>query len=282
MQVKMRHDPHFVEELTVRDQEPIGKMMALSAIDPDPNQPRSNIGSLEDLAASIREKGVLEPILVRPSRFGGGGAKPYLIISGERRFLAAIEAGLLQVPVIEMDVTEEEALEIALIENLHRKDLTPFEESEAYQALGERFNYTHEQIASAVGRSRTLVTESLALLQISPRVRDAANALDISSKSVLLGVLKATDDPQEMIELLERVAERGLTRDDLRDRVRTTAGGRSRGKARKKPYTFKFRAPDKTYNLSLTFRKTTVDRDDLIAALEQTLCELRAAEASDS
>ncbi len=83
----------------------------------------------------------------------------YRIISGERRFRASQEAGLYEVPVIEMDVSEQEALEIALIENLQRKDLTPFEEAEGYRLLAERHEYTHEEIASAVGKSRTVITE---------------------------------------------------------------------------------------------------------------------------
>lgn len=281
MQVKMRHEPHFVEELTVRHAEPVGKMVPLSAIEPDPNQPRSNMGDLDDLARSIRDKGVLEPILVRPLDGPGGdraaGSKvSYRIISGERRYHGAQKAGLYEVPVIEMDVGEDEALEIALVENLQRKDLTPFEECEGYRALGERFDYTHERIAEAVGKSRTVITESLSLLQMSPRVRDVVNALEITSKSVLLEVMKSTRTDDEAIELLERVAALGLSRDDLRRRARQR-GPRSRGSERKKPYVFKFRAPDKTYNLSLSFRKSTVEREDLIAALEQILGELRSA-----
>ncbi len=287
LQVRMRHDPHFVEELSIRDSPPVGKIIPMSAIEPDPHQARSNMGSLDDLTASIREKGVLEPILVRLISSGEGDRNdtPYRIISGERRFHAAEQAGLFEVPVIEMDVSEEEALEIALIENLHRKDLTPFEESTGYQALGKRFNYTHEQIARAVGRSRTVITETLSLLQMSPRVQDVANALGISSKSILLQVLKATDDESEMIELLERVAERGLTRDDLRQSASHRVAGDLRStskKGRRKPYVFKFRAPDKTFNLSLSFRKSAVDRQDLIAALEQILGQIRAAQAKNS
>jgi ParB family chromosome partitioning protein len=279
----MRHDPHFVEELTVRDSDPVGRMMPLSEIEPDPGQPRTNMGNLEDLAASIRDKGVLEPILVRPLHSGQGDHKPYRIISGERRYHAAAQAGLFEVPVIEMEVSEQEALEIALVENLQRKDLTPFEESEGYQALGERFDYTHEQIAKAVGKSRSMVTESLLLLQMTPRVRDTANALGVTSKSVLLEVLKSTDDENAMIQTLEQVAERGLTREDLRRAAVPAAKSTAKhAKPRRKPYTFKFRAPDKTFNLSLSFRKTAVDRDDLIGALEHILADLRAAERQDS
>lgn len=274
MRVKMRHDTHFVEELTARNETPVGKMVPLSAIEPDPHQPRSTMGDLDELVASIREKGVLEPILVRPrpGEDDGPSGVLYRIISGERRYRAAQEAGLYEVPAIEMDVSDEEALEIALIENLQRKDLTPFEEAEGYRLLAERHSYTHEEIADAVGKSRTVVTESLSLLQMPPRVRDTVQALGISSKSLLLEVLKAGEE-SEMIELLEEVARRGLNRDDLRQRLRKGDKGSRSG--RRKPYVFRFRSPDKSYSLSMTFRQSEVDQDDLIRALEQILLDLR-------
>src|SRR5436309_386604 len=274
----MRHDTHFVEELTARHETPVGKMAPLSTIEPDPNQPRSAMGDLDELVASIREKGVLEPILVRPRPEAEDEAETapagilYRIISGERRYRAAQEAGLYEVPAIEMDVTDQEALEIALIENLQRKDLTPFEEAEGYRMLGEAHGYTHEEISEAVGKSRTVVTESLSLLQMPPRVRDTVQALGLTSKSLLLEVLKAGDE-EEMIDLLEEVARRGLNRDDLRQRLRRgDKGGRS---SRRKPYVFRFKAPDRTFSLSLSFRQSEVDQDDLIRALEQILADLR-------
>ena len=270
MRVKMRHDTHFVEELAARHETPVGRMMPLTSVEPDPDQPRTSMGDLSELVASIQEKGILEPILVRPlSEEEREGSVTHRIISGERRFQAAQEAGLFEVPAIEMDVSEEEALEIALIENLQRKDLTPFEEAEGYRALGDRHGYTHDQIATAVSKSRTTITESLALLKLPPRVRDAVVALGIQSKSILLAVRKQPDEAA-MIALLERVATEGLSRDDLR---KATSKARTGG--RRKPYTFKFRAPDKTFNLALSFRKSEVDRDDLISALEQILTDLR-------
>lgn len=269
--VRMRHGSHFVEELTTRNEEPVGKMALLASIEPNPDQPRSSMGDLAELVHSIREKGVLEPILVR--RSGGAGSSAYLIISGERRYRAAMEAGLVEIPVIEMDVGEEEALEIALIENLQRKDLTPFEEAEGYRALSERFAYTHEQISKAVGKSRTVVTESLALLQMSNRVRQAAQALGIHTKSTLLEVLKAESE-DEMIQILEEIDRRGLSRDDLRRQKRGEKGG----SPRRKPYIFNFRPPDKSFKLTLSFRQTEVTKSELIHTLAQILRELRESE----
>lgn len=278
LRVKMRHSAHFVDELAVRHEAPIGKMVPLSALQPNPGQPRSDVGDLGDLVQSIRDKGILEPILVRlddesPAEAPEGGEAPrYQIIAGERRYRAALEVGLYEVPVIELQVSADEALEIALIENLQRKDLTPFEEADGYRALGQLHGYTHDQIAKAVGKSRASITESLALLAIPDELRKAAEALGVQAKSALLEVAKS-GDPKRMRALLEKAAARGgLSRDDLRRAARD--GGKS---PRKQPFVFKFRAPDRRYALNLTFRQSTVEKNDLIQALEQILDDLRTS-----
>lgn len=283
LRVKMRHSSHFVDELAHRHETPVGRMLPLSSIEPHPNQPRSQVGDLAELVASIREKGVLEPLLVRPMPLPvekqATGASPtarqFRIIAGERRYRAALEAGLYEVPVVEMDVSEEEALEITLIENLQRKDLTPFEEAEGYRALAELHGYTQEEIARSVGRSRSLVAETLSLLAIPAELRAEAVALGIESRSTLLEVAK-TGDPARMRQLLERVGRAGWTRDDLRQAERGRRSGAAKRPARK-PFVFKFRAPDKTFQLQLSFRQSTVDREDLVRALEQILQEIRSA-----
>lgn len=274
--IKMRHRSHFVDELTTRDGPTVGRVVPLEDLETDPEQPRSDLGNLEELVESVRRKGVLEPILVRPNPdYEPGGAR-YRIISGERRFRAAIAAELAEVPIILMEVDDDEALEIGLIENLQRKDLTPFEEAEGYKALGERFAYTHEEIAEAMGKSRTVITESLSLLNLPAEIRQLADSLGVHSKSLLLEVGKL-DDPEEMRQAIEQAAEHRLNRDDLRRRTRKSR--KSSAKQRQaKPYVFRFRAPDKSYKLSLSFNSETVEREDLIDALEQTLFELRRAQ----
>ena len=278
--VHMRHDAHFVEDLTERQEDPVGRMVLLKEVEIDSGQPRSALGDLSELVRSIQDKGVLEPILVRPNpdQKASERSGAYRIISGERRYRAAKEAGLVEIPVIVMEVDENQALEIALVENLQRKDLTPFEEGEGYHRLAEIHGYTHEEISEAVGKSRSVVTESLSLLQMPARARDVAQELGVTTKSSLLAILKSTDDVDTMIALLEEVASKGLTRDDLRKVARTAAEKKSSRTARKRPYVFKFRAPDKTFNLSLSFRRSTVDRDDLIQALESILEQVRQGE----
>ena len=261
--VQMRHSNHFVEELAARNEPSIGRLVALDQVEPDPAQPRSDFDGLEELVHSVQDRGVLEPILVRPLGRSGGG--PYQIISGERRFRAATEAGLLEIPAIVMEVSDREALEIALVENLQRKDLTPFEEADGFAALAEQYEYTHEQIAKAVGKSRTVITESLSLLQLEPGARETARELRVLSKSTLLEVLRRSSGEEERVALLERIAADGLNRADLRAEARKLeevasdqASKPRKPGAQPKPYVFKFKAPDKKYQLNITFRQESV------------------------
>jgi len=186
VQAKMRHDAHFVDALAERFGATLGKYLPITEIETNPDQPRHNVGDLTELKASIESKGILEPILVRPTPGGR-----YQIISGERRFRAALEAGLAEIPAIEFDVPENEVLEIALVENLHRKDLTPFEEAEGFHSLIERHGYTHQRVAETVGKSRVGITESLSLLKIPPDLQEECRRADIEAKSVLLGIARA-------------------------------------------------------------------------------------------
>src|SRR5712691_866649 len=210
----MRHDLHFVEELTRRSGRHVGSMIPLELIEPNAEQPRTTLGNIEELAASIREKGVLEPILVRslePNR--------YQIISGERRFRAATLAGLDEIPAIELDVDDKETLEIALIENIQRKDLTPFEEAEGLYILQQKFGYTHERISQVIGKSRTTVTETLLINDIPDRIRAMCREAGIANKSILVQVARAGSE-EAMEQVVRAYAAGELSRDDLRKETR--------------------------------------------------------------
>jgi len=158
----MRHDAHYVETLASYSGAAVGRMIPVEKIRPNPDQPRKALGDLRELTDSIKQKGVLEPLLVRfvPRE------ETYYIISGERRYHAARGAGLREVPCIEKIADDAETLELALIENLQRKDLTPFEEAEGLHRLAEQFEYTHEDISKKIGRARSSVTETLSLRNI--------------------------------------------------------------------------------------------------------------------
>ena len=132
--LQMRHDSHYVEELSKPQPKSVGRMLQVDLIDPNPEQPRVEIGDLSELIESIKEKGVLEPLLVKPLQTGR-----WMIIAGERRWRAATIAGLKEVPCVELDVNEQGIAEIALIENLQRKDLTIWEEVEGLASLCLRF-----------------------------------------------------------------------------------------------------------------------------------------------
>jgi ParB family chromosome partitioning protein len=260
----MRHDRHYVEELSSRSGAPVGRMIPLDRLEPNPNQPRIEIGDLTDLINSIREKGVLEPLLVRPSEVGGR----FMIISGERRYRAAREAGLRELPCIEMDVDDRAVAEIALIENLQRKDLTAFEEADGLLVLVERYGYTHEEISKKIGKARSSVTESLAIASLPPDVRELCRRADIASKSLLLQVVRQTDK-ETMEAFVKRVHERGLTRDEARKE-------RSKKQTRQQPYVFRHQSPGREFTFELKFRRSAVEREELIQVLENILTLVRS------
>ena len=260
--LKMRHDRHYVEELSAPRGEAIGRMIGIDRLEPNPQQPRTELGNLEEMIASIKEKGVLEPLLVRPSQVGGR----YMIISGERRFRAAREAGLREVPCIEMDVDDRAVAEIALIENLQRKDLTAYEEAEGLQVLVERFGYTHEDVARQIGKSRSSVTEALTIAGLPADIRNECLKADISSKSMLLQVARQPD-PDSMRDFVRKIASQGMTRDDARK-------ARPNKQTRAQPFVYRYQPPSRDFTLEVKFRKSSVSQEEVAQAIQSALDEL--------
>ena len=259
----MRHDEHYVDALAASAGTPIGRLVPIDQIEPNPQQPRQVMGDLAELIASIAEKGILEPLVVRQR-----GTR-YQIVAGERRYQAATQVGLRELPVVIREVDDAEVIELALIENLQRKDLTAFEEAEAFQGLAEQCGYTHEDLARRLGKSRTAVTESLALTNIPPEVRSLCRLADISSKSLLLQIVRQ-ETPAKMTALVERIASQGgATRQQLREATAKPKAGRP------KHYVFAFRPESKAFNLKLSFTKSRVSKDEVIDALEKILSDLR-------
>jgi ParB family chromosome partitioning protein len=269
----MRHDPHFVDALGRPGGAPVGRLIPIEDIEPNPDQPRQVLGDLAELTASIREKGVLEPILVRQrgSRFQ--------IIAGERRYRAALDAGLAEIPCIVRDTSDGEMMEIALIENLQRKDLTAFEEADGLKALAERFGYTHETIAEKIGKSRTSITETLSLASMPEDVRRVCRLADIHSKSLLLQIVRQSDS-EKMIALIRQLQSEGATRQDARRIAHETKKGKA-ARGRPKNFVFRFQPREKTFSLSLQFRRAQVPRADVVRAL-QAVIEQLLAEDRDS
>lgn len=182
------------------------RRLPITKLEPRPDQPRQVFDEekLEELAQSIREHGVLQPVTVRE---GDGGY--YQIIAGERRWRAARLAGLTEIPVNIVDVSDREAAEIALIENLQREDLNPIEEGRGYETLMARFGLTQEQVAERVGKSRPAVTNAIRLLSLSPEALALCEGGKLSSSQAK--ALLELSDPAAQTQLARRAAESGMS-----------------------------------------------------------------------
>jgi len=203
------------------------RMLPIGALTPGPFQPRQtfNDEALEGLAASIREKGVLEPVLVRPTP---GQEDRYQIIAGERRWRAAQRAQQHEIPVIVRGFSDVDAMEIALIENLHREDLTALEEAEAYRRLIDDFGHTQERLAQAISKSRSHVANTLRLLSLPDPVKARIREGELSAGHAR--ALLTAEDPEG---LAAEVVAKGLNvrqTEKLAQRGKPSATGRPRGR----------------------------------------------------
>ena len=268
--LKMRHDAHYVETLASYSGASIGRMIPIDKVRPNPDQPRKTIGDVRELADSIREKGVLEPLLVRyvPRE------DTYYIISGERRYHASRAAGLHEVPCIEKIADDAETLELALIENLQRKDLTAFEEADGLSRLAEHFDYTHDDIARKIGKARSSVTETLSIRVIPDPIREACIEKGIVTKSLLLQVARQPNE-KKMREMVEKIASGGLSRDEAR-RARQEENVSA---PRPQPFLFDFQPEDNSFRMRILFRKSQVSREELASTLRAILREIESESA---
>jgi ParB family transcriptional regulator, chromosome partitioning protein len=271
--LKMRHDAHYVESLTSYSGAAVGRMIPIEEIRPNPEQPRKALGDLRELTDSVREKGVLEPVLVRfmPRE------DCYFIISGERRYHAARAAGLKEVPCIEKTADEAETLEIALVENLQRKDLTAFEEADGLFRLASQFEYSHDDVAKKIGKSRSSVTETLTLRNIPESIRKRCVTHGITSRSMLLQISRQPTE-KKMAEMLEKILRGGMNREQARDERREEG----QAAARPRPFIFHYEPEDEAFRFRLQFKKSHVSRDELIRTLRDILGQLEGASEADS
>jgi len=199
--------------------------LPLDSIGRNPYQPREGFdeSDLEDLARSIKEKGLLQPVVVR--RLAGGG---YELVSGERRLRAAKQAGLKELPAIVREVDEDEMLVLALVENLQREDLNAIEEATAYRELISRFSLTHEEVARSLGRSRPAITNSLRLLELPDEILNMVRTGELSEghARVLLGL----EGDGVRVKLARKVASKKLSVRELERLVRAQKPGAKREK----------------------------------------------------
>ncbi|HWS75656.1 MAG TPA: ParB/RepB/Spo0J family partition protein [Quisquiliibacterium sp.] len=201
------------------------QMLSIARMQPGRYQPRTRMdeSALQELAASIRQHGLMQPIVVRQIASAPGAGERYEIIAGERRFRAAQAVGLAEVPVIVRDVSDQQALAMALIENIQREDLNPLEQAQAVKRLIDEFGYSHEQAAEAIGRSRSATTNLLRLLNLAEPVQTMllAGDLDMGHARALLAVDRASQ-----IMLANQVVQRRLSVREAEKLVaRELAGG---------------------------------------------------------
>lgn len=226
------------EESVVQDVRSL-RHLPIELIHANPANPRKTFDdtALEELAGSIREKGLLQPIVVRPRSDG-----EYEIVAGERRWRAAQRASIHDVPVLIRELSDAEALEIALIENIQRADLNPLEEARAYSQLLEQFQYTQQQLGDAIGKSRSHVANTLRLLQLPEEVRSRIEQGQLTAGHAR--ALVATDSPAE---LADQIIKLGLSVREAEGLARETSSGKK--------------------------QRASTDKDADTTALEKTLSE---------
>ena len=279
MGVKMRHDAHYVDQIAAKSRS-VGRTIPVTSIFPNPEQPRTEFGDLTELTESIKEKGVLEPLLVRPADDG-----KFMIIAGERRWRASQLAGLEEVPCIEMQVDDKGLAEIALIENLQRKDLTVWEEADGLAALKEKFGYTQDEIAQKISKGRTTVTELLTIAGLPSEIRARCKEANMNAKAMLLEVARQFDEAA-MFEFLDNLASNGKkkrpTQVEDKERSRKATSTLSVVPTNPDPESiFEFSPEGSGFSLQIKFEDAE-DRTKrgILAALKQAFDTVKEGQAS--
>ena len=225
----------------------------------NPDQPRKYFSesSLQELAESIKSRGLIQPVIVARKD------SEFLLMAGERRYRAAKIAGLTKIPCI---IRSDDPLELAIIENLQREDLTPIEEAEGLKALSEKFQYSHEDLAKIIGKSRPTITEILSLTRLPKPVKDECRTSDNWPKSLLLQVVRQPDE-DSMVSSWNAVKKRNLSVKAARE----LKPNKSKKAEKKRAFIHTYRSPDKSYTVTIRFRKSEVTNEEIIGVLERML-----------
>ncbi len=262
--ITMRHDNHYVDLIEEKLYGPRIRMISINKIDASPHQARTELGDIEELMASIKEKGILQPIIVREKN------GRYEIIAGERRCIAAKNVGLKDVPCIEMNVSDNEAMEIALIENLQRKDLNIFEEADGLNGLADIYGYSHKQISGKIGKARSTITEIMSISKIPKKMRDLCEEFNIKSRGTIIEIAKQENE-DDMYRLITEIKKRELKREDTRDLSKMI-----KGKEKKiDKYVYKYEEKDKSFKLKIEFKQQSVTKDEIVQILEKLIEKLK-------
>lgn len=255
-----KNDAHPVDDFLDDGDSTRVVMLPIDSLEPNPDQPRKHFdqGALDDLTASIKDRGVLQPVIARRKPSGEG----FFLIAGERRWRASRAAGLSKIPTLIRQ--KDDPAELALIENLQREDLAPLEEAEALLRLKDARGFTDEQLGAVIGKSRPTVTELLSLNNLPEHIKAECRTSDILSKSQLLTLVRAGD--QDAVESLWTSIRSGKTPTvaELRSKNRAAKG-------RPDHYRFVHLASDGRFRVTVSFSKTAVDRSEVEDALTEAL-----------
>ena len=263
--IKMKHDHHLVDEISLRTKTPVIRNIPIEKIITNQMQPRRDMGDLAELTDSIRENGIIEPVIVRPKDGN------FEIIAGERRFRAAKEAGMHEIPCIEHDIPDNEALEMSIIENIQRKDLNVFEQAQSIRQLAEIYGYTHEEIAKKIGKSRVTVTELVRITDLPEEIKQKCLELGIDSKTFLLELTKV-EELDKMEAILRQYGQKPFSRDEIKQQ---------RKKETQKNFNFHFVSDDKKIKINFHFKQERVERDKVIEVLEKLIQDIRENKIKD-
>ena len=192
----------------------------VSRIKPNPFQTRKDFSGIEELAESIKQSGVLQPILLKKNEDG-----TFTLIAGERRWRAAVKAGMKRIPAIIKNINERESAVITLVENVMREDLSPLELAEDLEKLRVEYNLTHEEIARITGLERSTVTNLLRLLRLPERIKESLHRREINAGQAR--ALLAIKDPKRMMEVFEKIRKRNISVREVEEVARTEKGTKS-------------------------------------------------------
>lgn len=257
--IKMKHDYHLVDEISLRTKTPVTRNIPIEKIITNQLQPRKDMGDLTELTESIKEKGIIEPVIVRPKE------GHYEIIAGERRYRAALQAGMSEIPCIEHDIPDNEALELSIVENIQRKDLNVFEQAQSIMSLAEIYGYTHEEIAKKIGKSRVTVSELIRITDLPIEIKQKCLEMAIDSKTFLLELTKI-EDPQKMATILSQYSQKSFSRDEIKEQ---------RKKQVTKIFKFNFISEDKNIKINFHCHPEKINRENLVAVLEKLILDIK-------
>jgi len=229
-------------------------------------QPRKDFGDLEEMAESIKEKGILEPVLIRQKNGN------FEIVAGERRFRAAKLAGHTEIPCIEHDIADNEALELSIIENIQRKDLNIYEQAFSLKSLADIYGYTHQDIAQKIGKSRVTVTELLRITDLPEEILEKCQTLNIHSKTFLLELAKL-EDMVQMEEMLDEYSEKPFSREKIKEKRKENP----QDGVEKSIKTFRFNvvSDDKAIKIKFDIKSRENDKEKIISILEKLISDIK-------